>query len=137
MKRLLVIPIMFFYLFAVTGVMIHVHYCGQELESWNVYAQNEGCPDSECGDEKGVPDDCCKDEVIAAKISYDQNTVSEFKIKFAPVEWMAMQPVAFSVYKAPAFSKAAVLADNRSNAPPGLWQHIPLYKLHTSFTYYG
>lgn len=137
MKRLLVIPIMFMYLLAVTGVMIHAHYCGQELESWNVYVENKGCPDGECGDEKGKPDGCCKDEVIAAKVSYDQDVVSSFKVKAVVADWVAIQPLPFSLVNEPLVFSVTTLKANKANAPPGIWQQIPLYKLHSSFTYYG
>lgn len=137
MKRLLVIPIMFMYLLAVTGVMIHAHYCGQELESWNVYVENSGCPDGECGDESTEPDGCCKDEVIAAKVSYDQDVVSSFKVKATAAEWVAIPTSSFYWVKEQVVFSTIALKDNRANAPPGIWQQIPLYKLHSSFTYYG
>jgi hypothetical protein len=137
MKRFLVIPIMFIYLLAVTGVMIHAHYCGQELESWNMYVENNGCPEGECGDEKGEPDGCCKDEVIAAKVSYDQDVVTAFKIKATTTAFVAVASPSFYWVNEPVILTAAKLNDNRANAPPGIWQHIPLYKLHSSFTFYG
>lgn len=137
MKRLLVIPVMFIYLLAVTGVMINAHYCGQELESWNVYAENAGCPGGECGDESSEPDDCCKDEVITAKVSYDQNVVSSFKVKILTADWILPASATFYGAYKPVLASGLPVKANRANAPPGIWQSIPLYKLHSSFTYYG
>ena len=117
---------MFIYLLAVSGIMITAHYCGQELESWNVYVESDGC----AGDD-------CKDEVITAKVSEDQNIVTAFKLKLADNSFAAILPQYFSVPDAPAISVAFAANAHMPNAPPGLWQQIPLYKLHSSFTYYG
>lgn len=136
MKKLFVIPIMFIYLVAVSGIMINLHYCGAELESWNMYSQGDGCPEGECGDESEQNDDCCKDEVIAAKVSNDQNTVSELKLKFSAEAW---QPAVLPTY--PEYAAVNITSitteTNQANAPPGLWQYLPLYKLHSGFIYYG
>ncbi len=137
MKKLFVIHIMFIYLVAVSGIMINLHYCGQQLESWNMYTQGDGCPEGECGDESVENDGCCKDEVIAAKVSNDQNTVSEFKLKLAHIEWW--QPASLPQYPEYAIGNAYTekVKAHRANAPPGLWQSVPLYKLHSSLVYYG
>ena len=136
-KRLLVIQVMFIYLLAVSGIMITAHYCGQELESWNVYVESDGCAGDDCSDVPEEEDGCCKDEVITAKVSEDQNIVTAFKLKLADNSFAAILPQYFSVPDAPAISVAFAANAHMPNAPPGLWQQIPLYKLHSSFTYYG
>jgi hypothetical protein len=74
MKKLVVIPVMVLYLFAVTGIMIHAHYCGQQLESWQMYVKgDDGCADDTCTDEPAEEEGCCKDEVVSAKVSIDQD----------------------------------------------------------------
>lgn len=115
--------------------MVQLHYCGQELESWNIYAENDGCADDGCGDESTENDDCCKDEVLVAKVTNDQNTVSQLVLKF--IDGQVALPVYHSyciecidVYNAASLQYSP-------NAPPGIWQGIPLYKLHSNFTYYG
>lgn len=136
MKRLLLIPVMFVYLFAVSGIMISLHYCGQELESWNVFSKT-GCEDGACDDESQESDGCCKDEVITAKITKDQHVAPTFKFKVPLDEWQAPLPV-YPFVQALDHSAVTVKATaHQPNAPPGLWQQIPLYKLHSSFTYYG
>lgn len=136
MKRFLVIPIMFIYLLAASGVMITLHYCGPQVESWAVYAEGDGCDGGECGDESEKNDDCCKDEVITAKMSADQEVVFAFKLKLSAEALPAILP--YYPYENAAGSKAVVKATaHQPNAPPGLWQNIPLYKLHSGFIYYG
>jgi len=137
MKKLLIIPAMFLYLIAVSGILIQLHYCGQELDSWNVYVENEGCTDGDCGDESEPEHSCCDDKVIAAKLSSAQNTVKVFKLK--QYELYALPSTIPQIWQPAEVS--ITVADQAinflANAPPGLWQQIPLFKLHSSFTYYG
>lgn len=138
MKNLIVIPIMFLYLLAVSGVMIHMHYCGKQLESWQVYVKDDnGCKDDVCTDEPGMEEGCCKDEVVAAKVSTDQNIVQFFKLQLSAFDWALSGSVQYFIPQ----DTVVVFSDKQitgmPNAPPGRWQGIPLFKLHSSFTYYG
>ncbi len=116
--------------------MIHMHYCGKRLESWNVYTQPKGCADDACDKSGDKEDGCCKDKVVASKVSHDQQVVAAFHVKFQPVTAIPPLPV-FYIQNEAVPSSLAKVNMKRANAPPGNWQHIPLYKLHTSFTYYG
>lgn len=137
MKKFLVIPVMFLYLLAVSGVMIHMHYCGNNLESWSVYAKSNGCDEGECGDEKQQSDDCCNDKVVASKMSPDQHFVDAIKLKLSDTPF-DLTPRFFSFLgnENSLFSPHTKIAYH-AHAPSGLWQNIPLYKLHARFTYYG
>jgi len=140
MKKLIVIPIMFIYLLAVSGVMINMHYCGNELESWGVYSSEDaGCAEDDCADdaEHTTNSDCCKNEVITAKITIDHDVSDVFKLKLSVVEWIAPQPIVFHAADNSFAAASHKRTTGRPNAPPGLWQNIPLFKLHSSFTYYG
>ncbi|HYD21070.1 MAG TPA: hypothetical protein VEB40_06305 [Flavipsychrobacter sp.] len=137
MKKFLVIPLMLIYLLSASGIVCYAHYCGSELVSVNMYTETDGCEDGGCGDESEEPDDCCKDEVITAKVMQDQNSNQIFKLKFnsgfidiAPVQFVSFDGCA-------ACSVHYTSKVNNANAPPGPWQSIPLYKLHSCFTYYG
>lgn len=115
--------------------MIQLHYCGQQLESWNVFAQNDGCEDDSCSDE-AEDDGCCKDEVVVAKVTNDQNTVPQQVLKFVDVLSGADLPQYPKLIQ-PIQQGIGNHVDYNPNAPPGRWQNIPLYKLHSNFTYYG
>lgn len=138
MKRLFVIPMMILYLLSVSGVLISLHYCGQTLENWSVYADVGGCEDEEgCVEDPGAADECCNNKTVASKVSHDQHLAESLKFKIS---------AALSDHIAPTLLATAthwfVSNDNAkvpyfSNAPPGLWQYIPLYKLHSRLTYYG
>jgi hypothetical protein len=136
MKKFLVIPVMFIYLIAVSGIMIQLHYCGQELESWNVYLESNGCDDGACDEEPKEADGCCQNKVIAAKVSHDQHSEAFIKLKLSTAEWqlIAIPTIAHQPLIKLNSEKATA---HIANAPPGPWQSIPLYKLHSSFTYYG
>jgi len=135
LKRILTIPLLFLYIIAISGVMIQLHYCGQELESWQMFAENAGCADDGCGDESTENDGCCKDEVVIAKINQDQNTASQLVLKLMAVQ--AISPVYHDFHIENISAAKAGILTHSPNAPPGRWQGIPLYKLHSSFTYYG
>lgn len=115
--------------------MIQLHYCGQQLESWTVLDNKAGCADDDCGDEQSENDGCCKDEVVVAKVVDEQNAVSQLVLKLihVPVVLPAQQYFCIDCVE---LSQVAEFSYD-SNAPPGRWQDIPLYKLNSSFTYYG
>jgi hypothetical protein len=135
MKRLFVIPVLMLYLLAVSGVMIHVHYCGQQLASWNVYVQPPGCGD--CGDESAPGHSCCHDEVIAAKVSVD-HSLAFFKYKLNGEDAFTAAALLPEYPELGAPQLPLVVASSAlPHAPPGVWQQIPLYRLYSRLTYYG
>lgn len=136
MKKFFVIPIMFIYLLAVSGLMVTAHYCGQEIESLSFFSDNNKCIGGDCNDKPEESDGCCKDKTIAAKVTNDQDAVSAFKLKPQPAEFAALPPNVYSLPNDVVLATINVISYS-ANAPPGLWQDIPLFKLHSSFTYYG
>lgn len=138
MKRLFVIPVMILYLLSVSGVLISLHYCGQTLENWSVYADVGGCEDEEnCIEEPGAADECCNNKTVASKVSHDQHLAEtlKFNISAELSDYIAPNLYATTTEWLVGNDKAKV--PYLSNAPPGLWQYIPLYKLHSRLTYYG
>lgn len=137
MKKFFVIPIMFIYLLAVSGIMVTAHYCGQQIESLSFFSNTSKCIDGDCDDKSGENDGCCKDKTIAAKVSNDQDAVSAFKLKLQVLEIVTL-PSSNTYDISNNFAQSDVsLTAYSANAPPGLWQQIPLFKLHSNFTYYG
>lgn len=128
---------MFLYLLAVSGVMVYAHYCGGSLESWAVYLKGGGCEDGDCGDEEQQSDACCNDKIVTSKVSQDQHMTDGLKLKLSNL-MPDIPPVqhSFDQRETNYFDTSAKFT-TRANAPPGLWEDIPLYKLHSSFTYYG
>lgn len=135
-KRYFVIPVILLYMLAVCGVLINVHYCGQQLASWNVYLDTEGCAGA-CGNESDPDHNCCKDETVTVKVSED-HSISSWKYKFSGEEPYLL-PAALTGFPE-VYSHlrvdATVIA-HLPQPPPGIWQDIPLYKLFSRLTYYG
>lgn len=125
---------MFLYLLAITGVMVNAHYCGKKLVSWNVYLKANPCGGCE---EKKVVHKCCKDKQVNAKIANDQNSSVSVKLQLTAAEFMPANSPAVVYSREAAHRSEAVVNTYQANAPPGLWQNIPLYKLHARLTYYG
>ena len=100
-----------------------------------MFTNSDGCNDDKCTDEAD-DDGCCKNEVVIAKLANDQNSAQQIVVKLTPVIQSAVlhdypelpQPVLYGETGHVAYTP---------NAPPGLWQDIPLYKLHSNLTYYG
>lgn len=127
---------MLLYLTAVSGVMVSLHYCGHELESWSLYSDQSGCDGDTCGDEMDKNDSCCEDEVFIAKVNSDQDVsyVKDLVAKPYISNAVIVDPITV-IETLPL--QAFISLDGCANAPPDLWQNIPLYKLYSSYTYYG
>lgn len=140
MKKFIAIPLLFLYTMAISGMMIQLHYCGNELSSWAVNAAKAAC----CCEESGIADvgtriaaedDCCKDRTIDLKIEQDQNTAASINFTLNGVQQALPAPAVSFPFTIP-LSEPEHSA-YAAHAPPGLWQLIPLYKLHQRFTFYG
>jgi hypothetical protein len=129
--KYLVIPLMFFYALAVSGITVHAHYCGKHLVSWALYAKGNDC--GSC--EKEKKKNCCKDKVVSLKVSQEQKNVTPFQSENSVTD-LVLPKTFFISYNAK-FLLTYRSINHFTNAPPGLWQSIPLYKLNSSFTYYG
>lgn len=145
MKKLIAIPLLVLYLVAVSGMMVQLHFCGSQLYSWNV---NKSSPSCCCGDKKTPPadhkatlksatDNCCSNKVITLKIAQDQYKANDIQPQLALLQ-LAQLPAHIVVFLPQVdIPSSPVTHTYNANAPPGIWQNIPLYKLHSRFTYYG
>lgn len=141
MKKFIAIPLLVLYLTAVSGMMIQIHFCGTELSAWNVNKEKASCCCEESGKEPkeqklaAKADDCCSDKTITLKIGQDQNKVNDVQLQLTALQVVPLPIIAFTQFD---FVLSTVAQNSyQANAPPGLWQSIPLYKLHSSLTYYG
>ncbi len=142
MKKFIAIPLLVLYLVAVSGTMVQLHFCGSKLSSWKVNEQKASCccgtaaaPLTAKGKTSLCEDNCCSDKVITLKIDQDQNTAHGIWLQFASLHVAALPT--YTMLTSVAIPATAKEPAYRANAPPGLWQGIPLYKLHSRFTYYG
>jgi len=145
MKRVFAIPLFVLYFIAITGVMVNLHYCGQKLYAFNLVQQPECCCENEGGPAPQHPgmeqiqdEDCCSNQSVQIKITQEQLNNSWDK---NPV-----QHNVFLVFPPPALWQIAVsdfydahyfLSSQQTNAPPGLWENIPLYRLYSNPVLYS
>ncbi len=142
MKKFLAIPLLFVYLLAVSGTMVQFHYCGSKLASWNLNTAKSVCC---CADKAPAPStasvfsysgNCCFDQFITLKIEQDQDRSVLINPSFIDLTAVIV-PVQYQLPGwATAVTEKTIIA-YYAQAPPGLWQNIPLYKLHGRFVYYG
>jgi hypothetical protein len=145
MKKFIAIPLLVLYLVAVSGMMVQIHFCGTKMSSWNVNEQKVSCccKESSKVSENGLQytgikskaDDCCRDKTITLKIDQDQSRANDVQLQLQSLQMAA--PQQFHTYALTDLPERPVTQVYQANAPPGLWQNIPLYKLHSRFTYYG
>jgi len=141
MKRLIAIPLLILYLTAVSGAMIQIHYCGSKIASWIINKSVQSCCCEAGGHKKPASSliekkDCCSNKTITLKIAETQNSVSKATGFLSGLGTSASIPVIIP-HDIQFYTPAIQHIGYRSNAPPGRWQNIPLYKLHSSFTYYS
>lgn len=140
LRRLIVILVLLSYLFANTGILVHLHYCGDDLARWELYQTTDDCcgGDRSCNGKAAVSTSCCKDKLVTNRMSADQ-TLSQghpFHLSDAadpdflgPVLWVPSWEISVL--------PARMLSAHRPKAPPGRWQNIPLHKLYHQFIYYS
>ena len=142
MKKFIAIPLLVLYLVAISGMMVQLHFCGSKLSSWNVNEQKASCccGESETTDDNlaslsSKADDCCQDKTITLKIAQDQNRVNDVQLQLQSLQIAVSQQ--YFTYASAEMPERPVSQVYQANAPPGRWQDIPLYKLHSRLTYYG
>lgn len=128
---------MLLYLLAASGLRINMHFCGSALSSWKLFADADDCFCEKSKKKKAKKHKCCSEEMVLAKMEQDHQGVPGIHFDHHPVDALLPVPVyTYSGYGA-AFPAGRSAVAHRPNAPPGLWQQIPLYQLHQRFTYYG
>ena len=75
MKKVLASITVFFYFIVSCGVVINLHYCMGDFQSFQLYSvKSDEC--GKCGMHMDDENDCCKDEVKIIKLEDKQNRVN-------------------------------------------------------------
>ncbi len=145
MKRIFAIPLFMIYFIAVTGVIVNLHYCGQKLYALNITQQTDCCCAGETStarqhsDKEQIRDkDCCSNQTVQIRIAQEQlNNFGnkEFDLFSAVADLPAL--LQWPVLTSGSADMRYFLSSQRANAPPGLWENIPLYQLHGSRVLYS
>ncbi|ANI88575.1 hypothetical protein A9P82_04255 [Arachidicoccus ginsenosidimutans] len=135
LKKVVSILLLCLYAFASSGASVKMHYCGAHLSSVSVEMNNR-VGDCCCGKKMHtLRKRCCSEKVIRPQISQDRQLTSIDYGKYFVLHVAAIAtPYSYTNTFLVAQENDIVFY---TNAPPGSWRTIPLYKLHCRFTYYG
>jgi len=145
MKRFFAIPLFALYFIAITGVMVNLHYCGQKLYAFNLVQQTDCCcgtdqrPLSQNNDNEQLQNkDCCRNQAIQIKITQEQLNSSWDKSSLQQIVLPAFPPApSWQIADSEFYDGDYFLSCLQTNAPPGLWENIPLYRLYSSSVLYS
>lgn len=127
MMKLISAILSFFYLTLTSGAVLSVHYCGGQLKSVDLMANNEICC---CGFDNGSSG-CCEDEMIQLEIDVDQNLVQNYysalKLYYKSFLLKENNTVIETKYD-------YIITNDVLIPPPKV---APLWLLNCTLTYYG
>lgn len=103
MKRLSIILFSAYYLFAISGVTVHYHYCCGKLASMDLYSPRKNpCP---CGENEGKSG-CCDHKVLVFKIKESTKTEVSSCVVAAQSVMLAVNPPVAVTYPPPFLERA-------------------------------
>ncbi|RQO30954.1 hypothetical protein DBR32_09605 [Taibaiella sp. KBW10] len=139
---------LFLYSLSVSGSVMQMHFCGDNISSVSFSKQGISCccsDDAENKPAKGATEEvkqsaksCCDNVELSFKVSADhQHTEAASNLQSLQTA-LPLPLIAYEVPKALHLTGTAQHLSYFANAPPdGLWQAIPLYKLFQRIVYYG
>lgn len=131
------------YSLSVSGSVVQMHFCGQEIESISFLESSKSCccaaaKDTSADRQIGKQEkDCCDNVAISFKINADQHVEAAKQLQLLQIATVAPSLLHYTVYQAPSVSGVQLESYDANAPPPGLWQDIPLYKLFQRIVYYG
>lgn len=142
MKKYIAIPLFFVYFLAVSGVIIEQVCCNRE--GFALSATTTDQPAHSCCSQAPTDNtvtfnhqgkkNCCNHKKVVVKTIHDQLSEKAQQLLFSFQSGIFTPNHFGGTTDLPRFEeKASCLI----NAPPGFWQHIPLYKLHRRLLFYA
>jgi hypothetical protein len=128
MKRISVISFAVLYLLLTAGLTMNVHYCLGEVESISLIP----IPDKCCCDTAEIPLNCCGDEQIIFQFSPDDQWFVSHTHDLKPllVEIIDLPPVQLIQTD---HCQQTIQSHSKSPPPDG----VPIWLMHSNFTFYG
>ncbi len=135
---------MLIYTVSVSGAVVQLHFCDNELESISLNKNskpkcccNENLPSQKDKSTKHFSKkSCCNESSITLKLNLDQSSNNSLP------QLLSLQSLgSLPIITLPVWQNDFLIQKDSiipfANAPPeGIWQYIPLYKLHGSFVFY-
>ena len=144
MKRIFAILMLFMYSLSVSGSVVQMHFCGQEIESISFREVKKSCccaatagSDKSAQHQISKQKSCCDNVSISFKISADQHVEAAKQLQLLQTTGGVPPVLQFAVYEVPYTAGTEHTLYDANAPPPGLWQSIPLYKLFQRIVYYG
>lgn len=133
------------YSLSVSGSVVQMHFCGQEIESISFQEGSKSCccaaaatRESAAGHHVGKQEkSCCDNLAISFKISGDQHIEAAKQLHFLQTVAVAEPLIHYISCETPYVAGATKETYDANAPPPGLWQNMPLYKLFQRIVYYG
>lgn len=141
MKRILAILLLSLFTIATSGAMVQMHYCGNNLASWNITinTNNDSPENCCCKPEKEqcptLKNKCCSDDVVKIKIEQDYQA-SSFSFNLEKLSVAILPTPTYITYQHIELSVQKSHFIPFANAPPAYWQNRPLYSIYHSWKLY-
>lgn len=129
MRRILLILLCCFYLFAISGVKLAVHYCHGHFQTITLNANLD--EDACCGKKRAMKKHgCCSDKVVEVKIKGEQKNSPSSTIHFDPnVLFIGLLNNFSSELQ---YSQSAEVIATNAHAPPNVVS-VPVYIRNCTF----
>lgn len=118
-------------------MVVKMHFCGSSLSSWTVNEETANCCCESESDNKKSDDDCCDDKSVDLKISDTQQHANKIQLQLDGLQIALPTEDNYFVFDIVRLQQKTAFTFSANAPPEGLWQNIPLFKLHHQFTYYG
>jgi hypothetical protein len=129
MKRTVTIVFLSFYVLISLGLTINLHYCGGQLESFNLFGETKSC----CCGGKTMSKSCCENQVIHYEISDEQRISKDFRILTTPSFDLDIQPITYIPLLNNEIELDSQRLENNSSPP----YKNPFWILNCSLIYYA
>lgn len=142
LKKAIAIPLFILYFVAMSGMMVQMHFCGDQLASWQISEKQASCCcDSSEGQSTSTVsvnnNDCCQNKSITLKIHDAQQQAQQIVLNLFEIQTGSIPTILHHAFIQSTFVCEPILNTYWANPPPDSRQLIPLYKLHHNYTYYG
>lgn len=135
---------MLIYTVSVSGAVVQLHFCDDELESISLNKNNK--PNCCCNETTPSQNDkstkhfskksCCNEASITLKLDLDQSSNNSLPQLQILQTTGSLPSIILPVWKNEFFIQKENFFSFANAPPEGIWQNIPLYKLHGSFVLY-
>lgn len=127
MRKLIAVILSLYYVTAIAGLAVSVHYCHGEIEAVGVFTEAKGC----C-DESGTCCTCCLEEEYLVKADVDDQLTASYKFEFNPENTFGILLLLWDCH----FNTLDEPSSRQFTEQP-LPPKAPIWLLNSNLTFYG